>query len=65
MHKGENPICYLSLSFKDSTNIITFGVDYISTFEIDQHYYREEDIDSQGGGDFAKDVLLFGTKSRC
>lgn len=59
------PHILLIPQFEDSTNVITFGIDYISTFEIDQHYYREEDIDSQGGGDFAKDMLLFGSKSRC
>lgn len=63
MHKGESPVCYSSLGVEDSTNIITFGIDYISTFEIDQHYYT--DIDSQEGGDFDKDVLLFGDKAGC
>lgn len=56
-------MCYSSLGVEDSTNIITFGIDYISTFEIDQHYYT--DIDSQEGGDFDKDVLLFGDKAGC
>lgn len=65
MHEGESPICYSSLSFEDSINIITFGIDYISTFEIDQHYYTEEDTDSQEGWGFAKDVLIFGDEAGC
>lgn len=65
MHKGESPICYSSLCFEDSTNIITFGIDYVLTFEINQHHYTEEDIDCQEGWDFAKDVLHFGDKAGC
>lgn len=55
-------LCYSSLSFEASTSIITFGIDYVSTFEIKQQYYTKEDADSQEGWDFAKDVLLFGDK---
>lgn len=63
MHKGESPVCYSSLNLEDSTNIITFGIDCISTFEIGQHCYTGKDIDSQEGWDFAEDVLLFGDKA--
>lgn len=50
MHKGESPVCYSSLNLEDSTNIITFGIDCISTFEIGQHCYTGKDIDPKKDG---------------